>query len=190
MNKQKQQRRDEFINAARELINTQGYDACTIRAICQRVGVASSSFYNCFRDKDEVLFYIGGQIDTHFEEVEGLFTHSDPRENLRLFIREYLSWVEANGYECCWRIHISQRAGAGMYYDNLENRALVRIVNRILYQGQALWYGDLNETEMFELLMSTLRGMTFVWAQKKAVWSLTARGEKESGAIVRMLFRP
>lgn len=190
MNKQKQQRRDEFINAARELINTQGYDACTIRAICQQVGVASSSFYNCFADKDEVLFCIGGQIDTHFEEIEDLFTHSDPRENLRFFIGEYLSWIEAAGYECCWRIHISQRAGSGMHYDALENRSLVRIVNRIFYQGRELWYGDLNETEMFDLLMSTLRGMTFEWAQKKAAWSLSARGEKECNAIVRMLFRP
>ena len=56
MNKQKKERREEFLAAAKEIINTQGYEACTVRSICQRVGVAPSSFYNCFEDKDEAVF--------------------------------------------------------------------------------------------------------------------------------------
>ncbi len=188
MNKQKKERREEFIAAAKEIINTNGYDACTVRSICQRVGVAPSSFYNCFEDKDEVVFMIALQVDPFFEENERRFTMDDPRENLALFMRMYFQRVEMDGYEYNWRFHMLQR-GNRRNIDNSAGRAVFRILNRIIYQGHELLYGDMNEDEVLNLIMTMLRGQTFDWARHEGTYSLSERAEKHIPAYVRAVFR-
>ena len=189
MNKQKRERREEFLAAAREIINTQGYEACTVRSICQKVGVAPSSFYNCFEDKDEVVFMIAMQVDPFFEENEGRFTHDDPRENLALFMQLYLERVEQDGHEYNWRFHM-QKSGKYRSVAKQSDRAVFRILNRIIYQGRDLLYGDMNEDEVFNLIMTMLRGQTFDWARDEGAYSLSERGKKHIPVYVRAVFRP
>lgn len=189
MNKQKKERREEFIAAAKEIINSQGYEACTVRSICQYVGVAPSSFYHCFEDKDEVIFMIAMQVDPFFEENEHRFTSEDPRENLALFMRLYFQQVERDGYEYVWRFHTLQK-GNRYKVDNRAGRAVFRILNRIIYQGSALLYGDMNEDEVFNLIMTMLRGQTFDWARNEGRYSLSEAGEKNIPAYVRAVFKP
>ena len=188
MNKQKKERWEEFIAAAKEIINEQGYEACTVRSICQRVGVAPSSFYNCFEDKDEVVFMIAMQVDPFFEENEHLFTKEDPRENLALFMKMYLARVEQDGCEYVWRFHNLQK-GNRRNVDNSSLRTMVRILNRIIYQGRDLLYGDLNEDEVFNLIMTMLRGQTFDWARNEGAYSLEEWGKKHIPAFVRAVFK-
>ena len=188
MNKQKKERREEFLAAAKEIINTQGYEACTVRSICQRVGVAPSSFYNCFEDKDEVVFMIAMQVDPYFEENEARFTLKDPRDNLALFMQMYLERVEQDGYKYVWRFHMLQK-GDRRQVDSGAQRAMFRILNRIIYQGHDLLYGDLNEDEVFNLVMTMLRGQTFDWARNEGAYSLSERGKKYIPSYVRAVFR-
>ena len=188
MNKQKKERRGEFLAAAKEIINTQGYEACTVRSICQRVGVAPSSFYNCFEDKDEVVFMIAMQVDPFFEENEAKFTLQDPRENLALFMQLYLERVEQDGFEYNWRFHMLQK-GNRRNVDSGAGRAIGRILYRIIYQGRDLLYGDLNEDEVFNLIMTMLRGQTFDWARNEGAYSLSEWGKKHIPAYVRAVFK-
>ncbi len=188
MNKQKKERREEFLAAAREIINTQGYEACTVRSICQRVGVAPSSFYHCFEDKDEVVFMIAMQVDPFFEENEHRFAQGDPRENLALFMQLYLERVEQDGHEYNWRFHMLQKGKSRSTADG-ANRAVFRILNRIIYQGRDLLYGDLNEDEVFRLVMTMLRGQTFDWARNEGAYSLSEWGKKHIPSYVRAVFR-
>lgn len=189
MNKQKRERREEFLAAAREIINTQGYEACTVRSICQKVGVAPSSFYHCFEDKDEVVFMIAMQVDPFFEENEGRFTLEDPRENLALFMQLYLERVEQDGYEYVWRFHVQQKS-KHRHVAQQSDRAVFRILNRIIYQGHNLLYGDMKEDEAFNLVMTMLRGQTFDWARSEGAYSLSETGKKHIPAYVRAVFRP
>lgn len=189
MNKQKKERREEFITAAKDIINTQGYEACTVRSICQRVGVAPSSFYHCFEDKDEVIFMIAMQVDPFFEENEDRFTLDTPRENLALFMQLYFERVEQDGFEYNWRFHMQQR-GDRRHITQQADRAVFRILNRIIYQGRDLLYGDLKEDEVFNLIMTMLRGQTFDWARNEGAYSLSEWGKKHIPAYVRAIFKP
>ena len=188
MNKQKRERREEFIAAAKEIFDSEGCEACTVRSICQRVGMAASSFYNCFEDKDEVIFMIALQVDTFFEENEDRFCLADPRENLALFMQLYFEHVEQDGYQYVWRFHTLAK-GKRPKADSRGNRAVFRILNRIICQGSTLLHGDLNEDEVFNLIMTMLRGQTYDWARSEGAYSLSEWGKKHIPSYVRTVFR-
>ena len=52
---------DALIHAAREILESQGYEALTLRAAARRVGVSQAAPYNHFADKAALLAAIAGQ---------------------------------------------------------------------------------------------------------------------------------
>jgi AcrR family transcriptional regulator len=53
--------RDALIHAAREILESQGYEALTLRAAARRVGVSQAAPYNHFADKAALLGAIAAQ---------------------------------------------------------------------------------------------------------------------------------
>lgn len=53
--KDPKQRRKEILEAAGELIRSQGYDNTTVEAIIQKAGVAKGTFYYYFKSKEDIL---------------------------------------------------------------------------------------------------------------------------------------
>ena len=47
--------RQAILDAAREVFGELGYEACTVRDIIRRTGLAAGTFYNYFRSKEEVF---------------------------------------------------------------------------------------------------------------------------------------
>lgn len=47
--------RERVLKTAREALVTEGYQALSMRALAQRVGVAPGTLYNHFRDKEEIV---------------------------------------------------------------------------------------------------------------------------------------
>ena len=50
----KAQNRQAILDAAREVFGDSGFEAVTVRDIIRRTGLASGTFYNYFRSKEEV----------------------------------------------------------------------------------------------------------------------------------------
>ncbi len=50
----KQQNRQMILDAARDVFSTLGYGGATVRDIIRRTGLASGTFYNYFRSKEEI----------------------------------------------------------------------------------------------------------------------------------------
>jgi len=67
------ERRDQLVQAARELATSGGYAAVTISAVCTRAGVARATFYHYFGSKDHVL----GEVLVQWgrERIEELRRH-------------------------------------------------------------------------------------------------------------------
>jgi AcrR family transcriptional regulator len=80
-------RRDEILQAAKELFLEEGYESTTIRRIADRVGISAPALYLYFRDKEELLLALCDQTFTHLvdaiDEIEK--TVEDPLERIRRF---------------------------------------------------------------------------------------------------------
>jgi AcrR family transcriptional regulator len=84
-------RREEILQAAKELFLEQGYDSTTIRRIADRVGISAPALYLYFKDKEALMLALCDQTFGHLLEaiVELEKTVADPRERVRRFGEAY-----------------------------------------------------------------------------------------------------
>ena len=80
-------RRDEILQAAKELFLEEGYDSTTIRRIADRVGVSAPALYLYFHDKEAMMLALCdqtfGRLIERITDIER--TVSDPLERVRRF---------------------------------------------------------------------------------------------------------
>jgi len=85
-------RRDEIMQAAKELFLELGYEATTIRRIADRVGISAPALYLYFKDKDGLMLALCDQTFGHLiqaiDEIE--HTVSDPLKRVRRFGEAYV----------------------------------------------------------------------------------------------------
>ena len=87
-------RREEILQAAKELFLELGYEATTIRRIADRVGVSAPALYLYFQDKEQMMLALCDQtfavLIASIAEIENTVT--DPRERIRRFGEAYLKF--------------------------------------------------------------------------------------------------
>ncbi len=80
-------RREEILQAAKDLFLEQGYEATTIRRIADRVGVSAPALYLYFHDKEAMMLALCdqtfGRLIERITDIEK--TVADPLERLRRF---------------------------------------------------------------------------------------------------------
>ncbi|CAN5888909.1 TetR/AcrR family transcriptional regulator [soil metagenome] len=84
-------RREEILQAAKELFLEESYDSTTIRRIADRVGISAPALYLYFKDKEALMLALCDQTFAHLidavAEIEK--TVADPLERLRRFGEAY-----------------------------------------------------------------------------------------------------
>ncbi|MBL6614604.1 MAG: TetR/AcrR family transcriptional regulator [Reyranella sp.] len=85
-------RREEILQAAKELFLEQGYDLTTIRRIADRVGISAPALYLYFKDKEALMLALCDQTFSHLSEAidEIEKTVADPLERVRRFGEAYV----------------------------------------------------------------------------------------------------
>src|SRR5256885_16136235 len=58
----KAENRTALLKAARAVFAEMGYGAASVRDIVRRTDLASGTFYNYFKDKDEIFEAVGGEL--------------------------------------------------------------------------------------------------------------------------------
>jgi AcrR family transcriptional regulator len=91
----KQQNRQAILDAAREVFGELGYEAATVRDIIRRTGLASGTFYNYYRSKEEVHAALSDEGARQFTPVlRGLRASApDPASFVASAIRAYFDYL-------------------------------------------------------------------------------------------------
>ena len=84
-------RREEILQAAKELFLEEGYDSTTIRRIADRVGISAPALYLYFKDKEALMLALCDQTFGHLIGAIGEIekTVADPLERIRRFGEAY-----------------------------------------------------------------------------------------------------
>ena len=94
LSRQQQKSREtkaRIFNAAKQILQEQGYEALSIKNICEAAGVSNGSFYHHFKTKDDLLsYYIEEQpsINPDYLDLPG-----NAEEAKTAIIRVYLNYV-------------------------------------------------------------------------------------------------
>lgn len=124
-------RRQEIIDAARDLFIEQGYENTSVDDIVRRVAVAKGLFYYYFPKKESILSAIADQfVDQVTIEFPDLSTVSDLRTIIRRILGEYLDTIRR--HEKLLNITTSNGTVVSLYVKGrLEDKA-IREVSRLL----------------------------------------------------------
>ena len=187
MNKRRQERKEELMQAAKAIINEQGYEKLTVRSLCDRVGIVPSAFYYIFESRDDLILAISDEIDEYFETIKDGILARETIKALEEFCLAYLAFVEKQGVECNWQMHACRRADP-QTYERSRERGATRLIWEILVRGQQEGCFIQEETQLlFDWVMLFLRGQTFDWARYNGGYNLTKEGQKKLKLLVRML---
>ncbi len=90
----------QILDAAEQIIGTQGMDAATTRAIAERAGVAIPSLYRFFADRDEILDalaeHMTADLDQHARAAEASWQPGDSAGLIRLELDTAAAYFEAH----------------------------------------------------------------------------------------------
>lgn len=185
MNKRRQDRRQELIQAAKEFINEQGYEKLTVRALCDRVDLAPSAFYYIFESRDALILAISDEIDTHFQGLEDEILAMEPTQALEAFCTAYLTFVQKQGVECNWQMHACRRTDP-QTYERSRDRAATRLIWNILEKGKRKGVFIQEDTQLlFDWVMLFLRGQSFDWARYSGAYDLLEAGRRKFPLLLR-----
>jgi AcrR family transcriptional regulator len=87
-----------LIHAARDILESQGYDALTLRAVARRVGVSQAAPYNHFADKAALLGAIAAQGFNEFAAAmrQEMDAAVDPQARLNATGIAYVAFATSN----------------------------------------------------------------------------------------------
>jgi len=90
-----QQTRQNLLEAARMLFTELGYEATSIRGICDKAGYSQGAFYSNFNNKDEVLIELLEQYKS-FEANSRKQLIDDAGDNFEKALNDMIVWFERN----------------------------------------------------------------------------------------------
>lgn len=90
--------RDALIHAAREILESQGYEALTLRGAARRVGVSQAAPYNHFADKAALLAAIAAQGFSEFAAAmrQEMDAEVEPQARLNATGIAYVAFATSN----------------------------------------------------------------------------------------------
>jgi|SRR5437016_10477937 len=89
--------REAIIQAAEEIIETQGPDALNMRDVAERIDYSASNLYEYFASKDELLIAVANEALTHLAmQIRHRATAQSPRERLLAYGRSYLEFARTH----------------------------------------------------------------------------------------------
>jgi AcrR family transcriptional regulator len=112
------ERRELLLDAAFELLGTEGWTGTTVRAVCQAARLNPRYFYESFEDLDQLVVAVYDRLVAQLgEEVMAatLNAGSEPREQTRAAIDRIVSFVDED-----------RRRARVLYVEALGNEALNR----------------------------------------------------------------
>lgn len=177
---QARETRKRILESALSLFRERGFDQVSIDEITSSAGVSKGSFYTYFQTKSDIIIEEFRLIDGFYEKKEAAILR-EPNASSRLvaFTRHQLDYIHKNlGFRTLSILYINQMS---TFYEQkiLPNRerTLVRIVSRIIAEGQAAGQvraGD--SVELGEWMNRCMRGFFLDWAISKGAIDIKKDG--------------
>lgn len=174
---QAQKSKQHIIDSTINVIEEKGYQAVTIKDICEQAEISVGAFYHYFNSISDVIFTFYIQFD---EEIAQGFNHRtfhDWKEMIAYLLEAYLQLTLRNGWKISAAIITTQLSIEEKYLfheNRFFNQSLIAAVN----EGKQC--GDISSSEKSEdiclWLLRSIRGSIFDWVMHAGQTDLLGLG--------------
>jgi AcrR family transcriptional regulator len=158
------------LNKAQMLVESQGFQSLTARAVAQAVGYSPGTLYNLFANLDELVVHLNARTLERLEEALRRVRNSgDPKTDIQALARAYLDFLKKNPR--LWEMLFEYRLGEET---TLPDWFLARIQGLLAHVEAAL-------APLFKSSEKKKRAdaALVLWASLHGIGSLAADGKLE-----------
>lgn len=171
--KTKAERTKELLyHTAMDMLIERGFQATTIRDICREANVSVGTFYTYFDSKYAILFEVVRKADHYFtDDVQPMLEGLSTRAQLLKYFEEYAEYMQQVNFDTLCVLYSVQNIWLARY------RPMQRVLTSILTAGQLKGEVTMEYSaeKLCELLMTSVRGITFSWCTMQAGFVLSER---------------
>ena len=161
--------RSRILNAALDMMKTEGYQGTTIRGICQRAGVSPAAFYCYFNSKSDLLEDVYQDSDGYFgRELPLILVQKDFLGQLEIYVKAYAQLNIATGLDLM-RVLFNPE---NVWFS--KDRPMQKTLLGIMKTGRREGFFD-PKTDCSRLvkdLFVILRGVCYDWCIREASYEL------------------
>ena len=176
---QAQKTETTILNAALELMRTDGFEAVTVRDICTRAGITTGAFYHHFKSKEELFDKGFTPMDQFMGKVLETCPNDDPVARLKTILDHYALFMENCGTLAAQ--YYQRRLGNPDAASLDPTHYIHSVMEDCFAQAQSQGYRILNDDPawMAEFCYCHFRGVVIDWLLRKRVFSLQERMREE-----------
>lgn len=157
--------KDKIFRAAKEILQSHGYEELSIKNICERAGVSNGSFYHHFKTKDDLLsYYIEDQPSMDTERLSEPSTVADVKETIIQVYLNYAKYCEELGVDFVSNYYTPKNQALN---PTIRTERPYPIVTVEKYLKRAMASGILSDTLDLQAITTDIRmliiGNVFEW---------------------------
>jgi len=184
-----------IFETAMDLFAEKGYDGVTVDDICEKAGVAKSTFYNLFKSKDQIIVEEFLKIDTYYQEIlEKLKKKKKSHiDKMVEFITLTLKYINDQGIETI-KVTYHSQIGPSLKGSPVASpqRALYQIVEQIITEAQEAGEvrTDMSAASITQNLVRFTRGVIYDWCLQNGGFDLEQAGREYLKLVIDGLRQP
>lgn len=164
-----------ILNAALTLMREDGFEAVTVRDICQKAGITTGAFYHHFRSKEDLFRKGFAPLDQYMKTALVDYDDAQPKDRLEVILRSYAAFMEKYGTIVA---QYYQRRLADPNVTSMDaNRYILHLMvdcfEKAKQQGGAILKGD--PVWAAEFCYCHFRGVVVDWLLRRREYSLMDR---------------
>jgi len=184
-----------IFETAMDLFAEKGYDGVTVDDICEKAGVAKSTFYNLFKSKDQIIVEEFLKIDTYYKEIlEKLKRKKKSHiDKMVQFITLTFKYISNQGIET---IKVTYHSQIGPSVEGSpvasSERPLYQIVEQIVQEAQEAGEvrTDINAAIITQTLVRFTRGVVYDWCLQNGGFDLEQAGREYLKLVIDGIRQP
>ena len=164
-----------ILNAALTLMREDGFEAVTVRDICQKAGITTGAFYHHFRSKEDLFRKGFAPLDQYMKTALMDYDDAQPKDRLEVILRSYAAFMEKYGTIVAqyYQRRLADPNVASIDATRYILRLMVDCFERAKQQGAAILNGD--PVWAAEFCYCHFRGVVIDWLLHRREYSLTDR---------------
>lgn len=178
-----QETKERIFRAAKEILKKKGYDALSIKNICEEAGVSNGSFYHHFKTKDDLLsYYIEEQpsVSTDYSEIPQ--NADDAKRTVILVYLNYVKYCEELGVPFMANYYTPKNQALNPVSRTKRPYPIVTVTT---YLEKALKAGTIKISLTLEEISTDIRmlviGNVFEWCLRNGKTDFTGNMERSLG---------
>ena len=180
-------KRAEIIEKIVPMLEDRSFEEISVEDICAAAGISVGSFYHYFEKKSDILVGLFSRIDSWMEaNAFPLMKKRSEAENLRIFAKLWLKYIEENGLEhsrLISSINATDNTVSG------EKRTTAAKLEEVFRKGQerGSLSAELSPQTAASMFMIALRGLALDWTRRNAAYSLAETGDVYIDLLIRAI---